>query len=191
MHPCLREHTFPSGQKFQISQGDITQERVDAIVNAANQHLQHGGGVAGLIARKGGLPIQTESTEWVRQHGPVSHAEPAYTTAGNLPCKYVIHAVGPVWGSGDEDRKLAAAIAGSLRLADRLELHSLAFPAISTGTFGFPRQRAAHVIFAAIEQYFRAIPHSGVATVRLVLFDQPTVDDFLDIWDAQPGAVTP
>ncbi len=188
MYPCLREQPFPSGQKLQIVQGDITQERVDAIVNAANQHLQHGGGVAGLIARKGGPQIQAESTNWVRQHGPVSHAEPAYTTAGNLPCRFVIHAVGPVWGSGDEDCKLAAAIAGSLRLAERLELRSIAFPAISTGIFGFPRQRAAGVICDAIAQYFRATPCSGVTTVRLVLFDQPTVDDFLEIWNAQPGA---
>ena len=90
----LTAENFPSGAEFQIVQGDITQEAVDAIVNAANSHLQHGGGVAGVIVRQGGQAIQQESDAWVRAHGPVSHTEPAYTSAGRLPCKYVIHAVG-------------------------------------------------------------------------------------------------
>ena len=90
-------YTYPSGQRLEIVQGDITGETVDAIVNAANSHLQHGAGVAGAILRRGGYQIQQESLEWVRQHGPVTHAEPAYTSAGKLPCRYVIHAVGPVW----------------------------------------------------------------------------------------------
>ena len=106
-------------------QGDITQEQVDAIVNAANSHLQHGGGVAGVIAHKGGQVIQQESHAWVRAHGPVSHAKPAYTSAGRLPCRYIIHAVGPVWGAGDEDHKLSAAVRGSLERADELNLRSI------------------------------------------------------------------
>jgi len=184
MNPILRQETFPAGQMLQIVQGDLTQETVDAIVNAANSHLQHGGGVAGVIVRRGGWQIQQESSEWVRQHGPVSHAEPAYTSAGSLPCKYVIHAVGPRWGEGDEDARLAAAVQGSLKLAGELKLESLALPAISTGIFGFPAERAAGVIFQAIQSYFLEQPASGLKRVRLTLFDQPTLETFLRVYDA-------
>ena len=92
----LKTHTFSGGQQLHLVQGDITQEEVGAIVNAANLHLQHGGGVAGIISRRGGPQIQQESDAWVREHGPVSHAKPAYTSGGDLPCRYVIHAVGPI-----------------------------------------------------------------------------------------------
>jgi O-acetyl-ADP-ribose deacetylase (regulator of RNase III) len=185
MSQILRQKTFPSGREIQIVQGDITQEPVDAIVNAANRQLQHGGGVAGVIVRRGGWQIQTESTEWVKKNGSVDHGEPAYTTAGKLPCKYVIHAVGPRWGEGDEDAKLAAAVTGSLELADELKLKSLALPAISTGIFGFPKNRAAEIIFEMIEKYFIDQPQSGLEIVRLTLFDKTTADVFLSVWDAQ------
>ena len=185
MSEILRTHTYPNGSMLQIVRGDLTQERVDAIVNAANDRLKHGGGIARLIAQRGGRVIQQVSDAWVREHGPVSHAQPAYTSAGKLPCRYVIHAVGPVWGTGDEDRKLAQAITGSLALADKLALHSIALPAISTGIFGFPKARAAGVFFKAIQDYFAEHPDSGLQQVRLTLYDQPTVDAFLEIWDAQ------
>jgi O-acetyl-ADP-ribose deacetylase (regulator of RNase III) len=188
MSQILRECTFPTGQKFQIAQGDITQENLDAIVNAANDRLQHGGGVAGVIVSKGGWEIQAESTQWVRERGPVSHADPAYTRAGSLPCKYVIHAVGPRWGEGDEDQKLAAAVLGSLRVADQLELKSIALPAISTGIFCFPKERAARLIFDAIAQYFTDVPESGLQLVHLTLYDRQTVQAFLQTWDSRRGA---
>jgi O-acetyl-ADP-ribose deacetylase (regulator of RNase III) len=182
MTTILREKVLAGGQKLQIAQGDLTLESVDAIVNAANSGLQHGGGVAWAISRRGGEAIQRESNAWVRQHGPVSHAEPAYTSGGELPCKYVIHAVGPVWGEGDEDHKLAMAINGSLRRADELKLESIAFPAISTGIFGFPKDRAARIMFAEIEKYFAENQNSGIKLVRLTLFDQPTIEAFLNAW---------
>lgn len=182
MNTVLIERVLPSGLTLQLVQGDITTEHVDAIVNAANEHLQHGGGVAWAIVRRGGPVIQQESDEWVRAHGPVSHAEPAWTSSGALPAKYVIHAVGPVWNEGDEDVKLAAAVTGSLNVAERLGLSSLAMPALSTGIFGFPKQRAAGVIFSAIQNHFSENPASGLKQVRLVLYDQPTVDVFLRIW---------
>jgi len=191
MNSVLRQKTFPSGQEFQIVQGDITQEQVGAIVNAANSRLQHGGGVAGVIARRGGHLIQAESNAWVREHGLVSHAEPAYTGAGRLPCKYVIHAVGPIWEEGDEaaklaaDAKLAAAVNGSLKRADELGLGSVSLPAISTGIFGFPKDRAAKIIYETITEYFRAQPGSGLLQVRLTLFDKTTVDVFLFIYDTE------
>ncbi len=182
MDTILREKTLPNGTKVQIAQGDITAELLDAIVNAANSELQHGGGVAWAISRRGGPKIQQESNAWVRKYGPVSHEEPAYTSGGNMPCKYVIHAVGPVWGVGDEDKKLTAAISGSLRCADRLKLASIAFPAISTGIFGFPKDRAAKIFFATFEKYFAENPQSSVKLVRMSLLDQPTVDAFLTCW---------
>ena len=114
MNAVLVEHIFPTAQTVQIVQGDITLEEVEAIVNAANEHLQHGGGVAWAISKKGGSTIQKESDAWIRQHGRVPHARPAWTSGGLLPAKYVIHAVGPIWGDGDEDNKLEAAVTGSL-----------------------------------------------------------------------------
>jgi len=183
MSTILHVIQFPSGQRLEIAQGDLTQEQVDAIVNAANAQLQHGGGVAAAIARRGGPVIQQESNAWVRQHGPVGHERPAYTRAGKLPCRFVIHAVGPVWGEGQEDGKLAAAIRGSLQLADQLELETIALPAISTGIFGFPKARAAQIIFSSVRDYFEKQPASNLKIVRLTLFDQPTVESFTQVWE--------
>jgi O-acetyl-ADP-ribose deacetylase (regulator of RNase III) len=182
MNTVLVERVFASGQKLQIVQGDITTEQVDAIVNAANEHLQHGGGVAWAISKKGGSMIQKESDEWIRTKGIVSHSHPAWTSGGLLPAKYVIHAVGPVWGDGDEDAKLAAAVNGILRVADELKCTSLAMPAISTGIFGFPKDRAAGVIFQSINTYFGARGDTAVKTVRIVLFDDSSMEVFLDVW---------
>lgn len=183
MNTLLAEHILPTGQSIQIIQGDITAEEVDAIVNAANEHLQHGGGVAWTIAKKGGPGIQKESDAWIREHGHVSHTRPAWTSGGLLPAKYVIHAVGPVWGDGDEDQKLEYALIGSLRLADELKCSSIALPAISTGIFGFPKDRAAGIIFSAMEEYFVGQSSSALKIVKLVLYDQPTVDVFLKSWE--------
>jgi O-acetyl-ADP-ribose deacetylase (regulator of RNase III) len=109
----------------------------------------------------------------------VEHAHPAWTTAGNLPARTIIHAVGPIWGSGDEEQKLADSISGSLALADQLNLHSIAFPAISTGIFGFPTGLAAQIFMQAIEQYFQQQPDSKVSLVRLVLYDTLALKQFL------------
>jgi O-acetyl-ADP-ribose deacetylase (regulator of RNase III) len=186
MNTIIAEKKLPSDQIIQIVQGDITTEDVDAIVNAANEHLQHGGGVAWAISKKGGPAIQKESDEWIRQHGPVAHSLPAWTSGGLLPAKYVVHAVGPVWGEGDEDNKLADAVTGSLRVADELKLTSIAMPAISTGIYGFPKERAAKIIFSTIEKYFDSNT-SSLKVVKLVLFDQPTVDVFIKSWQDKWG----
>jgi O-acetyl-ADP-ribose deacetylase (regulator of RNase III) len=182
MNTVRAETAFPSGQILQLVEGDITLETTDAIVNAANKVLQHGAGVAGAIVRRGGAIIQKESDRWVRMHGPVSHAVPAWTPAGALPCRFVIHAVGPVWGEGGDDPKLAAAVSGSLNVAESLSLSSLALPAISTGVFGFPKKHAARVILQTIRDYFSAHPESHLKKIRLVLFDAPTIEDFLTVW---------
>jgi O-acetyl-ADP-ribose deacetylase (regulator of RNase III) len=177
MSQLLKSLSISPKVTLEIRQGDLTTEQVDAIVNAANQHLAHGGGVAGAIVQVGGWVIQEESTQWVKEHGIVTHEKPAYTSAGRLPCRVVIHAVGPVWGEGDEDRKLAAAVTGSLELADHLGLKSIAFPAISTGIFSFPKERAAGVILLAIRGYFTH--ESSINDVRIILVDTPTIDAFL------------
>jgi len=187
MNTVLMERVLQTGQTIQIVHGDITIENVDAIVNAANERLQHGGGVAWAISKKGGPAIQQESDEWIQQHGPVSHSNPAWTSGGRMPSKYVIHAVGPVWGDGDEDNKLSDAVTGSLRLADELKCSSIAIPAISTGIYGFPKDRAAGIIFSAIEKYFVGNPTSGIKTAKLVLFDKPTVDVFIAQWRMDRG----
>ena len=182
MNALLKETILPSGAVLQLVQGDITAESTDAIVNAANEHLQHGAGVAGAISHRGGPDIQAESDAWVQEHGPVSHAEPARTSGGKLPCKCVIHAVGPVWGEGDEDTKLEAAVNGSLKVADGMGLKTIALPAISTGIFGFPKERAASLTIKTIQSYFKTYSISGIKILRIVLYDTPTVDAFLKAW---------
>ena len=181
MNTVLVEQKLPTGQVIQIVQGDITTEAVDAIVNAANEHLQHGGGVAWAILKKGGSDIQKESDAWIRQHGLVSHSHPAWTSGGFLPAKYVIHAVGPVWGDGDEDKKLSDAVTGSLCVADELQCSSIALPAISTGIFGFPKDRAAGIIFTVIEKYFEN-NISNLKVVKVLLYDQATIEVFMNTW---------
>lgn len=176
-------YVFPGGQCLEIAQGDITAQDVEAIVNAANAMLQHGGGVAGAILRKGGPQIQEESDAWVREHGPVTHANPAYTHAGRLPFRYIIHAVGPVWGEGEEAQKLRAAIQGSLHLAETLGLQSLAFPALSTGIFGVPKAFAAQVFFQTIHDHFSQNPQSPIRLVRITLYDAPTLEVFLEAFE--------
>ncbi len=182
MNTVLVEKNLSTGQSLQLVQGDITVEDVDVIVNAANEHLQHGGGVASAISKKGGPAIQMESDEWIRKNGLVSHVHPAWTSGGLLPAKYVIHAVGPVWGRGSEDPKLTDAVFGSLRLVDELNCSSVSLPAISTGIFGFPKERAARVIFGTIDKYFSENKSSAIRQVRLVLFDQGTIDVFIKLW---------
>lgn len=185
MNIVQRETILSQTTRLQLIQGDLLDEQVDAIVNAANQHLIHGGGLAGAIIDRGGAQIQQESAQWVRQHGPVVHDKPAVTGAGDLPCRFVIHAVGPVWGSGDEDRKLSDTVRGSLSAADRLGLGSLSLSAISTGIFGFPKERAAKIILHSIWEYFLDMPHSGLTLVRIVIIDRQTVEAFMKAWDAQ------
>ena len=136
---------------LELIEGDITEMATDAIANAANSHLQHGGGVAGAIVRKGGWIIQEESNKI----GYVPVGEAAITTAGKLKAKYVIHAVGPVWRDGkeNEDEKLRNATLNSLKLADKNNLRSIAFPAISAGIFGFPIDRCAKIMLSTTIEY--------------------------------------
>ena len=184
------EKTFLTQRLFQLVHGDLTVEKVDAIVNAANAHLQHGGGVAGAIVRRGGRVIQEESNRWVAEHGLVSHEKPAYTSAGSLACRFVIHAVGPIWGEGDEDHKLSQAVHGALSLAAELGLVSLAIPPISTGIFGFPKQRAARIFYNVISDYWKTDSPSSLRMVRLTIIDEATLNVFTQIWQEVWGELT-
>ncbi len=183
MNVVLKEFKLITGQLIQIVEGDITEESVDAIVNAANSHLQHGAGVAGAISRKGGPVIQSESDQWVELHGPVAHDQPAWTSAGSLKATYVIHAVGPVWGEGAEAEKLSSAIFGVLRKAEELKCKSLAIPAISTGIYGFPKDQAAKIFVKSMKDYFSWIHNSELIRIRLTMIDQETISVFNDALD--------
>ncbi len=186
MSKVLAEHKLPSGQTLRTVLGDLTLEEVDAIVNAANAQLAHGGGVAAAVVRRGGRVIQEESDAWVRERGPVPHAAPAVTSAGKLPSRYVIHAVGPRWGEGDEDSKLSAAVSGALEAAERHGLASLAMPAISTGIFGFPLKRGVQVILDAVLIHLNQNTESSLTEIRFTNIDQPTAqavaDEFARRW---------
>ena len=136
---------------LELIEGDITQIPADAIVNAANAQLILGGGVAGAIRRKGGPKIQ----EQCNKIGGTFVGGAVITTAGKLKAEYVIHAVGPRMGEGDEDEKLKNATLNSLKLADDNNLKSIAFPAISTGIFGFPVQRCAEIMLRTAIEYLK------------------------------------
>lgn len=183
----IASYRLPNGRSLRLLHGDLTEQAVDALVNAANQALQHGGGLAAAIVRAGGPTIQEESNHWVQQHGPVSHDNPAVTGAGDLPAQYVIHAVGPRWGEGDEDRKLRQAVTSALQKADGLDLTSLALPPISTGIFGFPKERAAAVILDAVESFDADQPESSLQEISLTIIDEETLQPFRAEFEARSG----
>ncbi len=180
MSVLRKKQKYPGGQALEIRQGDLTQEEVDAIVNAANMHLAHGGGVAGAIVRRGGYAIQEESERWVAKHGPVPTGQVAVTGAGRLPCKWVIHAVGPVWqgGSAHEEELLAAAVNNALLKAEEMKLESIALPAISSGIFGFPKPRCAEIMIAAAKEFYQQHPQSSLRRIRFTNIDEQTVAIF-------------
>lgn len=152
-----------------LVQGDITQQRVDAIVNAANSSLLGGGGVDGAIHRRGGPQILEECRIWRATQYPdgLPTGKAVATTAGRLPARWVIHTVGPVYSrSEDRSHLLASCYRESLRIADALGARTVAFPAISTGAFGWPMEDAARIALTTVR---RADP--GIDEVRFVLFD--------------------
>ena len=152
--------------------GDLLKEPVEAIVNADNGHLAHGGGVAGIISRAAGPALQAESDAVVAARGPFATGSAVVTTAGALPFKGVIHAVGPRYGEGDEERKLLEALGNSFRLALENGWQSVAFPAVSSGIFAVPPEICARA-------YLRAARAAPLRNVRLCLRDQPIVDAVL------------
>jgi len=162
---------------IELVEGDITALDTDAIVNAANEHLAHGGGVAGAIVRQGGPAIQRESDEWVRRHGTVKTGSAAITSGGNLKARYVIHAVGPVYdGTPRSAQSLAAAVRAALQLADEHGLTSIALPAISSGIFGYPVEEAARVILNTVVTYLAG--DTTLERVVVCLYSRSAFDVF-------------
>ena len=181
--PKHLNQVLKNGVGLSLYQGDITDERVGAIVNAANEWLQHGAGVAAAIVRKGGRQIQHESNEISRQRGPLSVGEAVHTSGGTLPCHYVIHTVGPRWNEHGREKcisLLGQACMESLRLAAQLELSSIALTAISSGIFGMPKDICAQVMFKAVEEFSSSVDaeFSTIRDVRIVIIDQPTISVF-------------
>jgi len=165
--------------------GDMTAETTDAIVNAANRELAHGGGLAGAIVRAGGDVIQRESDRLA----PVEVGHATTTSAGDLPCRWVIHAVGPRWGEGDEEAKLRSAVRSALGEADRIGARSLSLPAISTGVFGYPKQEGVRTLVDELARRLRA-GEGQLETVRLVAFDEPTAALFAGAVDSLGDGVS-
>jgi O-acetyl-ADP-ribose deacetylase (regulator of RNase III) len=164
--------------RLEIARGDLTRERVAAIVNAANSSLMGGGGVDGAIHRAGGPAILEECRAIRARHGSLPPGEAVITTGGALPARRVIHTVGPVWrgGGAGEAETLASCYRRSLALADEEGLESVAFPSISTGAFGYPIEEAAPVALRAIAA---ALPAArAVRLVRCVVFSEADLDEY-------------
>jgi len=157
---------------IQLVQGDITELKTDAIVNASNSKLKHGGGVAMAIVNKGGYSIQRESDKL--KFCPVGNA--VITTAGKLKAQYVIHAVGPRMGEGNEDAKLLSATLSTLKLADKHKLNSLAFPAISTGIYKFPTDRCAYIMLNTTIEFCKG--QISLTKIIFCLYEQQTLHTF-------------
>jgi len=164
-----------NNSKIRLIQGDITNLGTDAIVNAANSQLILGGGVAGAIRSKGGPTVQEECN----RIGGTFVGGAVITTGGNLKAKHVIHAVGPRMGEGNEDEKLKNATLNSLRLMDDNNLKSIAFPAISTGIFGYPIDRCSKIMIATAKEYL-----NGNTQVNEVIFCLYTTSDF-EVFDKE------
>jgi O-acetyl-ADP-ribose deacetylase (regulator of RNase III) len=171
---------------LELVEGDITGMDVDAIVNAANERLIHGGGVAGVISRKGGPAIQSESDAWVRTRGRVDTGSAAITSGGRLKARHIIHAVGPVYdGTPRSAELLASAVHAALQMADGHDLKSVALPAISTGIFGYPMEEAARVMLQAAIAYLEG--ETGLERVVFCLYGRTAFDVFFRELAAQTG----
>ena len=158
---------------IRLIKGDITDQNVDVVVNPANSYLQHGGGVAGAIVRKGGKIIQTESDKI----GFVQVGSSVITTAGELPCQAIIHTVGPKMGEGNEDFKLSKSIHSSLSLASDNSYKSISIPAISSGIFGFPKDRCANILLDESIKFLQN-NNTSLQTIEFCIIDDETLCHF-------------
>jgi O-acetyl-ADP-ribose deacetylase len=158
---------------IRLIKGDITDQNVDVIVNPANSYLKHGGGVAGAIVRKGGKIIQTESD----RIGFVPVGSSVITTSGELPCQAIIHTVGPKMGEGNEDFKLSKSIHSSLSLASDNSYNSISIPAISSGIFGFPKDRCANILLDESIKFLQN-NNTTLETIEFCIIDDETLFHF-------------
>jgi O-acetyl-ADP-ribose deacetylase len=162
--------------RLSVIRGDITAQKTEAIVNAANSSLMGGGGVDGAIHRAGGPKILEETKNIVARQGRLPPGRAVITTGGNLPAKYVIHTVGPVWrgGTNNEEQILTGAYRESLKLAQEKHIKSISFPSISTGAYGYPVEQAAKVAVRTITAFLEE--NTSIEEVVLVLFDNRTYE---------------
>lgn len=168
------------GSTVLFTEGDITLQDTDAIVNAANSSLMGGGGVDGAIHRAGGPAILQACKETVAERGSLPAGEAVATTGGNLRAGYVIHTVGPIWRGGEhnEAETLASCYRKSLRVANQLQLHNIAFPSISTGAYGYPLKEAARV---ALQEVAVSLPKcKRVREVRFVLLGAASFIEYVN-----------
>jgi O-acetyl-ADP-ribose deacetylase (regulator of RNase III) len=169
----IARESFPGSRAFEVVVGDLLAEPVDAIVNAANGHLAHGGGVAAAIARAAGSALVEEGDRIVRERGEVPVGEAVVTTAGRLPFAGVIHAVGPYRGQGREEERLVQALDSAFRRADERGWAAVAFPAVSSGIFAVPLEVCARAYVRAVRGFFAAHPQTTLRSVRLCLLGGP------------------
>lgn len=159
--------TTTARNKIEVIKGDITTISVDAVVNAANTSLLGGGGVDGAIHRAGGIAILNECRKIVSMQGGCETGEAVITTGGNLPARFVIHTVGPVWNGGknNEAQKLENCYRNSLQLAEENDCKTIAFPGISTGVYRFPKNEAAKIAVNTVQKFL-----SGTYKIDKVIF---------------------
>jgi O-acetyl-ADP-ribose deacetylase (regulator of RNase III) len=172
----VHQMIFPEQGQFAVVVGNLLKEPVDAIVNAANGRLAHGGGVAAAIARAAGTRLVEDGNKLVRERGSVPTGDAVVTTAGNLPFKGVIHAVGPRMGEGEEEKKLVQAVESAFVRAHEQGWSSLSFPGISSGIFAVPLDICARAYITAVKKFFEEYPESTLKTIRLCLFKGPLLD---------------
>lgn len=164
--------TTTMSQRIELVHGDITTQEVDVIVNAANNHLHRGGGVDAAIHKAGGPEILEACKAWVRENGELPTGKVLMTTAGQLPAKKVIHTAGPIWygGKSGEELLLTNCYTNSLKLAAENHFTSIAFPSISTGVFGYPKDKAAKVAINAVSSFLEN--DNTIQKVVFVCFDE-------------------
>jgi len=176
--------TTIANARLRLVQGDITSQEIDVIVNAANAGLEGGGGVDGAVHKAGGPTILEQCKAHVSEHGKLAPGDVATTTAGDLPAKHVVHAVGPKWADGMDGEFVALerAYLKSLTAGSRVDAKSIAFPSISTGAYRFPIDRAAYVALNTIVRYLKE--HAGTYDeVRMVLFSEDDLNEYADALD--------
>jgi O-acetyl-ADP-ribose deacetylase len=170
------EIKIKGGRMLTLVEGDITERNVDVIVNPANSYLQHGGGVAGTRVMKGGRIIQKESDKI----GFLQVGSSAITSSGILPCKAIIHTVGPRMGEGYEDEKLSKAINSCLQLGFQKGFESMSIPAISSGVFGFPKDRCAKILVNETISFLKNLENlsRGIKLVEFCILGKDTLQAF-------------
>lgn len=177
------------GRTFKVEVGDLLTQKVDAIVNAANGHLAHGGGVAAAIADAAGPALEAEGDALVAERGPIPTGGAVITTAGRLPYRGVVHVVGPVVGEGQEEERLVAGLRAAFLLAEAKGWRSLAFPAVSSGIFAVPAATCAKAYLRAAREHAATSPTGSLVDLRLVVLAPNKVTEaLLELSSPKPPA---